>query len=183
MTSDDPNRTVHAQQAFELTEVFAYKFGHLFFGQARPRKLKLLEPDVSTAGGKRARQSLVLSPDEGDGGNLVIGFIDAPARIAELRSYNVLRQQFQARFNTEIDLKREEYDAMLRDLRSFLKIQRFDPKIVEAAPVPQITKKPALAPAADTLDLPQVNVGVMLAMLSIGILIGFAIGYIVFELL
>ena len=176
--SDDPHRTIHAQQAFELTEVFQYKFGHVIFGQARPRRLKLLEPELSTAGGKRARQSLVLTPDDGEVGNLVIGWLDAPARAAELRSYNVVKQQFQARFNTDIDLKREEYDALVDDLRSFLKIQKIDHKIVEAAVGPQPQKKPAVeAPP------PNPNVSIMLAMLSIGMLIGFAIGYIVFELL
>jgi hypothetical protein len=178
MASEDPNRTVHAQQAFELTEVFQYKFGHVLFGKTRPRRLKMLEPDVSTAGGKRARQSLVLVPDEGDGGTLVIGFIDAPARIAELRSFNVVRNQFQARFQSEIDLARDEYDALLDDLRGFLKIQRFDPKIVEATVGPQMQKRPAPEPPA-----PKSNVPLMLAMLSIGILIGFAIGYIVFGLM
>ncbi len=176
--SEDPNRTVHAQQAFELTEVFAYKFGHVIFGQKRPRRLKLLEPELSTAGGKRARQSMMLVPDDGEGGNLVIGFLDAPARTAELRSYNVVKQQFQARFNQDIDLKREEYDALIDDLRSFLKIQRIDPKIVEAAvQAPQAKKPPVEAPSAPA------SAPVMLAMLSIGILIGFAIGYIVFRLL
>jgi hypothetical protein len=176
--SDDPHRTIHAQQAFELTEVFQYKFGHVIFGQARPRRLKLGEPELSTAGGKRARQSFVLVPDDGEGGNLVIGWLDAPARTAELRSYNVVKQQFQARFNADIDLKREEYDALVDDLRSFLKIQKFDNKIVEAAAGPQPQKRPP----AEVVP-PKANVGAMLAMLSIGILIGFAIGYIVFRLL
>jgi hypothetical protein len=177
LVADDPNRTVHAQQAFELTEVFHYKFGHLFFGQARPRKLKILEPELSTAGGKRARQSLVLIPDDGDSGNLVIGWLDAPARTAELRSFNVVRQQFQARFNSEIDIKREEYDALIDDLRGFLKIQKIDHKIVEAAVGPA-PKKPAAERAA-----PRADTNVMLAMLSIGMLFGFFLGYVVFELL
>jgi hypothetical protein len=176
--ADDPHRTVHAQQAFELTEVFQYKFGHVLFGRARPRRLKLLEPDVSTAGGKRARQSLVLVPDGGEGGNLVIGWLDSPARTAELRSYNVVRQQYQARFSSEIDLLREEYDSLLDDVRSFLKIQKIEHKIVEAAARPQVQKKP-VAEAEGAKP----NVNVMLAMLSIGMLIGFAIGYIVFELM
>ncbi len=176
--ADDPNRTVHAQQAFALTEVFQYKFSHVVFGQKRPRRLKVLEPDVSTAGGKRARQSMVLVPDEGDGGTLVIGWLDTPARTAELRSFNVVRQQYQARFNTEIDLERDAYDALLDDLRSFLKIQKIDLRIVDSTVLPQPPRKSPPEPAQG-----RPVVTAMLAMLSIGILIGFVLGYIVFRLL
>jgi hypothetical protein len=177
--ADDPHRTVHAQHAFELTEVFQYKFAHIIFGQARPRRLKLLEPEQSTAGGKRARQSLVLVADDGDGGNLVIGWLDATAKSSELRSYNLLRQQFQARFNQDIDLKREEYESLLDDLRSFLKIQKIELKTVDAAVSPIHPKKPAPEQPA-----PKNNIAIaMVAMLSIGMLIGFILGYIVFRLM
>jgi hypothetical protein len=178
---EDANRTVHAQQAFEFTEVFAYKFDPVIYGQAHPRRLKLQEPDgPSTAGGKQARQSMVLLPDEGDR-KLVVGWIDVSQKMSELRSYTVVSQQYKARFNTDLDLRKEEYEALLQDLRSFLRIQKIDHKIVEAQVGPQVAKKPAQAAEAPVEG--GASTGALLAMLSIGILIGFALGYIVFVLL
>lgn len=177
---EEPNRTVHAQQAFEFTEVFAYKFDPAVFGQTPPRRLKLFEPDgPSTAGGKQARQSLVLVPESGDGGNLVIGWIDVSLKAAELRSYDLLAQQFKARFGSRIDLSRQEYETLLDDLRAFLKIQKIDLKVAEAAAGP---KAPAHPPAPAARSQASGN-GAMLAMLAIGILIGFGVAFLFFQAL
>ena len=139
--AEDANRTVHAQQAFEFSEVFGYKFDPVLYGKARPRRLKLQQPDgPSTAGGKLARQSLVLVPDD-DGSNLVVGFIDATQKTAELRSFKTVSQQFSARFKAKIDMTQQEYEDLLADLRSFLKIQKIDHKIIEASAGPR--PKPA----------------------------------------
>lgn len=177
---EEPNRTVHAQQAFEFTEVFAYKFDPVVFGRAHPRRLKLFEPDgPSTAGGKQARQSLVLVPDGSEGKNLVIGWIDVTQKAAELRSYGLVAQQFKARFGSDIDLSREEYESLLDDLRSFLKIQKISQRVAEAAAGPKVPARQPAPPAPS----PAAGNGPMLAMLGIGILIGFGLGFLVFRLL
>ena len=104
---DDSKRTLHAQQAFEFSDLFAYKFGSRIYGG---RRFKLMEPDgPSTAGGRQARQSLILQPDEGEQ-KLVAGWIDATQKSAELKGYNTLKEQHQARFGKSLDMSREEYD-------------------------------------------------------------------------
>lgn len=131
---DEPHRTEYAQRAYEFADVFEMKFGHLIYGVERARRLKLQEPDgPSTAGGRRARQPIVLVPDRGDG-NLVVGWVDVPRHQAELRSFELLSEQFLARFSIPIDLDKEAYDRLRRDLDGFLRIQNVELRVTPPAP-------------------------------------------------
>jgi hypothetical protein len=178
--TDDPNRTVHAQQAFEFSDVFGYKFAVLVFGQQRPRKLKLNQPDgMSTAGGRQARQSMVLQGDQGEG--IVVGWVDVPAKTAEIRAYNAVAQAFDARHKRSIDLEKTEYDRLVAELEGFLKIQKIEYRISETAsvPKPRSNSTPS-APVIDDSTPP--NLGMALGMLGLGLIIGFGLGYLAFGM-
>lgn len=172
----DDHRTVHAQQAFEFGDLFGYKFNPLSFGATVKRRLTLSEPDgLSTAGGRQSRQSLVLVPEQDESaGTVVVGFIDPVHKSAEVRSFNAVSQQFSARYGRKFDLEREAYDLLIAELGGFLKIQKIDYQVLEAArlpkpPEPVIEEKPSSA------------AGSLLAMLALGIAIGFGLGWVVFA--
>jgi hypothetical protein len=177
--SEQPNRTLHAQQAFELADLFAYKFGPSAFNG---RRLRLMEPDgPSTAGGKLARQSMVLVADDPEGTNVVIGWVDAPAKQGELRTFAVLAQQFQARHGRALDLDRQRYEALTKDIETFLKIQKIELKRIESAPLPAPPRPaPAPAPASTPSSAPadaRAHPGVMLLT---GVIIGLMLGFLAF---
>jgi hypothetical protein len=173
----EDHRTVHAQQAFELTDVFGYKFNPLTFGSVVKRRLRLMEPDgPSTAGGRQARQSLVLAPDDEEAaGAVVVGFIDVVQKTAEIRSYEAVSKQFAARYKKKFDLDRETFDLLVAELGGFLKIQKIDHKVVQSAPVPKRTQ-----PEAPVDESGSSMAGPLLGMLALGILVGFGLGYLVF---
>jgi len=177
--SEQPNRTLHAQQALELADLFAYKFGPSAFNG---RRLRLMEPDgPSTAGGKLARQSMVLVADDPDGTNLLVGWVDAAAKQGELRSYGVLAQQFQARHGRTLDLDRQRYEALTKDIETFLKIQKIELKRIDSAPLPA-PPRPVVAPAPSSGVSGEVRPAGThpAAMLLTGVGIGLAIGYLAF---
>ena len=173
--SNDPQRTEFAQQAFEFTDLFAYKFASLIYGGQRPRRVRLTETDgPSTAGGRHARQPLLLVPDRGDG-KLVLGWIDVTQRQAEIRTYEILREQFAARYSTPIDLERGAYDRLRRDLDGFLKLQKFEVRNASAQ-AKSASRAPTVVNPAQAKNMPVVLSIVFLA----GILVGLSLGYITF---
>ena len=167
---DDPERTEFAQQAYDFADLFAYRFNRQPYGRNRVRRLRLTEPDgPSTAGGRQARQPMLLVPDRGDG-NLVLGWIDTTQRLAEIRTYDALKEQFKARFSMPIDLERTAYDQLRQDIDSFLRIQKIDVRVTAALPK-------AESDPADSVTFPWLLVGVLLA----GIMIGLGLGYALFR--
>ncbi len=166
----DPNRTINAQQAFAFADVFSYKFDAARYGP-RERMLRLVEPDgPSTAGGKQARQSLVLEWQEG-GSRLVIGWVDVPAKQAELRSYNVICRHYEARYGGTFEMSAEDYDRMISDVRSLFKHRKIEPSMVEAAVGPQ--------PRMPEPEPQKSGVGVM-AMALFAVAVGLGAGYLIF---
>ena len=173
--TQDPSRTVHAQQAMEITDLFSYKFGALRFGQSTPRRLKLQEPDgPSTAGGRQARQSLVLIPDGEAPQTTVLGWVDSVQRRGEIKSLAALGQHYRQRFDDALDLEVAEFDRMVAELRGFLKIQKIDLVMAEAPPAP-LPRPRAPAPQPD-----RGPVGMVIAAFVTGIVLGFTLGYLVF---
>lgn len=177
--ADDPQRTVHAQEAFRFSDVFGYKFAEVTYGASNPRRLKLNEPEMSTDGGRKARQSIVLIPDEEAGRSLLCGWLDVPRKTAELRTYNLLSQQYESRHGGEaLEMAREDYDRAFGELQGFLRIQKFDTTVLDA-PARRSPKTQDLPAAVVPSSSP---LGAMIAMLVIGILIGVGLGYLVFQL-
>jgi hypothetical protein len=178
--SEHPNRTVHAQQAFELSDLFAYKFGPRAFSG---RRLRLMEPDgPSTAGGKLARQSMVLVADDPEGTNVVVGWVDGSARQSEVRTFAAVAQQFSARHGRPLDMKREDYEALIKDVETFLRIQKIDVKRVDSVPLPpQRAPAPASSAAAPAESVAPQGAGSQgWLMLLAGLVLGFLFGFLVF---
>lgn len=175
--SKDASRTVHAQQAMEITDLFSYKFGALRFGHVAPRRLKLQEPDgPSTAGGLQARQSLVLLTDADPPQTLMLGWVDSAARRSEVKAYSALKLLHKQRFQKPLDMEVEEFDRMIQELRGFLKIQKIEVVEIEAAavPTPAVNRPPPAAAPAPSTDS-SVVIGAFAAGLGLGLLIGYLV--------
>ncbi len=105
---------------------------------------------------------------------MVCGWVDLSRRQAELRTFRVVGKQFEARHGWAIDIEADVYAEMLKELEGFLRIQRVEFRTNDVAPVP---KRPN--PVVE--EGPQASTtGPMLGMLGLGILLGLAIGYLVF---
>ncbi|MEL6185722.1 MAG: hypothetical protein AAFU79_13950, partial [Myxococcota bacterium] len=128
-----PDSTLHAQQALQLTDLFEFKFARVVFGQKRPRRLELSKTDaLSTAGGRQARQNMVLVATQDSGASpIVVGWVDAAQGRCELRSFRMLGRQFELRHGRGIDLEAEAYERLSTDLTAFLKIQKISVATVD----------------------------------------------------
>jgi hypothetical protein len=174
-----PQRTVHAQEAFKFNDVFGFKFQVLTFGAAVARRVKLSPPEMSTDGGRKARQPITLVPDEEGGRSIVCGWVDVPRKIAELKSYNVASEQFQARYGAAIDMTREEWEKVVAEINGFFRIQQIETTVVDTAVRPT-GKTKVEKPAEERRADPSLSLAAV--MLLIGIAIGFGLGYLVFGL-
>ncbi|MBI4821643.1 MAG: hypothetical protein HY791_35605 [Deltaproteobacteria bacterium] len=138
--SYEASRTVHAQQALDISELLSLKFADKSFGTRTPRKLKVTAPDgPSTGGGKRARQSIILVPAEepenwNSGESVPCGWLDAAQKQAELKSFDVLASQYHQRHGRRIDIDQPGYDLLLADIQAFLKTQAFTTKVTAVVP-------------------------------------------------
>lgn len=185
--AEDLRRTVHAQKVFEFGDLFNLKFQIITFGDSPKRRWKLNEAEVSTDGGRKARQPIMLTSVDDDAAirPIVGGWIDTLRRVAEARSYAVVRQQLEGR-SQKLDLSREEYERAIEELRGFLRIHQIELTIVEgtSAPAPAREERPGPRPAPrpQAAPAPGAGVGPLLLMLFIGVLIGFGLGYLVFGL-
>jgi hypothetical protein len=141
----DPNRTYHASQAMQLSELIALKFSSMRFGKSPARIVRVAEPDgPSTDGGRKARQSMLLAPEKGEGHSIVFGFIDLVKKSAELRSYAALKQQYEARHHQPLDVTDEEYGKLLGTMRDYLNAQQIGFELVDP-PAPRGASGPANA--------------------------------------
>lgn len=173
----EADRTLHAQMAFDLSDVFAFKFDPVRFGTRRPRRLELSKPDgPSTAGGRVARQNMVLVPvDESSATSpIVVGWVDAANKRAELRSFRMLGKQFEARHGRGIDLEADAYDQLDTELSSFFNLQKIDLNRVDG-PV-------GGGPSPDGVVErgPRESSTPMVGMLFLGIALGLGLGYLIF---
>lgn len=127
----DPYRTYHANQALELSELVNLQFARVRFGAADPRLIRMREPDgPSTDSGRKARQPLVLLRDPSEESGLVFGFVDLFKRTADLKGYQVVRQQHEQRFGTSLGMTRSEYARLIDELKAFLMSQAIETRIV-----------------------------------------------------
>ena len=95
-------------------------------GKTTPRRLEVAAPiGQSTAGGKKARQSVTLVAVSGDGAAVMCGWIDAAQKLGELREYPEVAQQYQSRFGMRFEVPIDEYKALMKDLENMLKALGF----------------------------------------------------------
>ena len=144
----DPKRTYHASQAVHMSDLLNLRFAKERFGTERPRHLRVREPDgPSTAGGRRARQAIVLVDFQDDGkSTLVCGFIDTVAKKAELRGYPMVKHAYEQRFGIGIDITRGEYGRMMSMLQDFMAGQGIETRLVNEPPPRTATVRPTAPP-------------------------------------
>lgn len=113
--------TMTAQEGLDAAELVNAAFARKTIGKHTPRRLEVFAPDgPSTAGGKRARQTIRLVPLAGETGPVMCGFLDVAQKVVELRSYDTLMQQYEARFGVPCDITTDEYATLCRDLQMTL---------------------------------------------------------------
>lgn len=127
--------TAFAQAALAVSDLVAAKFSGTKFGGSIPRVIKVQAPNVpSTGGGKQARESVILLPENGDTSQAITaGFIDVGLRAVEIRTYAALNQTYEQRHKTKLDLPRAEYDAFVKELQSFLGGEGYVVKTVDVS--------------------------------------------------
>jgi hypothetical protein len=134
--ADDKKRTMFANQAMILTELFAVKFKDTILHGTLPRVPRIQPSDVETTdGGKQARNPITLIPVSGDkSASLVCGWVDVGASRAEIRSYTQVYQAFRKRMGMAPDFKKEEYDAFVGTMQEFFTSQKIETEVLEAGP-------------------------------------------------
>lgn len=117
-----------ARQGVNAAEVVNAAMQKRLLGATTPRRIEVIAPNgPSTSGGKKARQSITLTPAEGSKASVVIGFLDVAAKSFELRAYQVIAQQYRQRFGHAFDGTPEEYAGVARELTKVLEKLGFKP--------------------------------------------------------
>ncbi len=127
--------TAFAQAALAVSDLLAAKFSGTKFGGSIPRIVKVQAPQVpSTGGGKQARESIVLMPENGDTTHAITaGFIDVGLRAIELRAFNAVAGPYQQRHGRVLDLPKTEYEAFVTELKNFLGAEGYVIKMIDAS--------------------------------------------------
>jgi hypothetical protein len=135
--SFDAKRTQVAQSAFDFAKYFSGIFDGIRVGGGAIRKPILVAPEgMSTAGGKRARQSLVLHPDDPMATVVTVGWVDIGERRAMMRTHAALELIHRERFRGRpFDVDPASYATFFEQARSFLQSCGFNVKVEsDAAP-------------------------------------------------
>jgi hypothetical protein len=168
--------TSFAQQALVVSDLIQMKFKSTRLGGSVPRVVKVQAPIVeSTGGGKQARESIVLTPENGDNnGAIVCGFVDVGLRAAELRTHAALANTYQQRFKTPLDLSQSDYDRFMEEAQQFLGSEGFVVNVIDEG---------AQAAKASRADEPQaraanpmgmyigIGVAVLIALAGVGLFV------------
>ncbi len=179
MAPPDPNRTYHANQALELSELVNLKFARQVFGTEERRILRVRELDgQSTDSGRKARQSIVLLREGTEDQGVVCGFVDIFKRSAELRGYSIIRQQYEARYGSDFKLTKNEYTRMQTALKEFFNTQTIDMRVsnVPRGPTQLATQPPK--PTSSISAPGEVNPPLPYGLLLLSGALGFGICYI-----
>jgi hypothetical protein len=118
----DARRTQVAQSAFDFSAYFTQSFGDVRVRGAIVRRPELMAPEgMSTGGGRRARQPVVLFAEGGRGPAITVGWVDIPQRRAVLRTYRCLHAMHQARYRGRpFDLDMGSYDGFFDQAKGLL---------------------------------------------------------------
>ncbi len=131
--SKDVKRTMVSQQAMEMSQLLTLRFARQVVGDEIPKRLMVQEPDgPSTGGGKMARQSIVLAPNDGSAaGGIMVGWLDIAQKAAELRMHGVVAAHHAERYGAPLDVAPAQYDALMTDVVTMLSSQAFHTNIVD----------------------------------------------------
>lgn len=152
----DAKRTQVAQSAFDFSRYFSGIFDAVRVAGAAPRRPVLVAPEgMSTSGGKRARQSVVLQPDDAMSAAVTVGWVDVGERQSMLRTHAALESIHRERFRGRVfDVDRASYATFFEQARSFLASCGFDVK-VEAEGGPASVGGPGSQPFPMAPRVPQ----------------------------
>lgn len=177
----DISRTHHADLGVAVSDLVVRKFAAQRYGNLRRRIVRVMEPDgPSTDGGRKARQSIVLIPEDGEmGGSIVCGWLDVARRSAEVKSHPVVSQAFQERYGMEIDISKSEYQRFVDAILEFLRNAQIDARIARAERGNTAVSERAITPAP---VLPRPETSERLALIAGGALLGFSLCYALFTL-
>lgn len=168
-------RTGYAAEGVRVAVLFAHKFGRRVLGTRAHLSVRLNEPGVSTESGTKARQAIVLVPKTKGRGTTTIGWLDPARCIAELKSFALLAEQHRSRNRgEEVDVGREEYEALLGDMELFLRGSGITPTIAE---VPSAVAKAVHDGPKKSGEL-QLTTRMIVGIISLILLIGVGIGVI-----
>jgi hypothetical protein len=110
-----------AHQAVNAAELLNLGLHKKTIGARDPRHIEVSEPSgPSTGGGKRARQSITLVPISGEGGVLMCGWLDVAHKLADVRSYDEVAEQYKQRFGSRFEPTAHEYERLMDDLRGMV---------------------------------------------------------------
>jgi len=106
-------RTQFAQAAFDFAGYFTATFSSLQVAGSAVRRPVLVAPqEMSTAGGRKAKQHIVLQADGGAVNAVTVGWIDLSVGQTCLRTYGCLQQMHAQRFGARpFDLDPQSYQA------------------------------------------------------------------------
>jgi hypothetical protein len=124
MGARGPIYTMTAAQGASAAELINSGMAKKAVGKNVQRRVLVAAPDgPSTQGGKHARQTITLSPVEGQQGAIIMcGWLDVAKKEAGLRDYKAVAEQFKARSGKQIDLTPEEYLSIINELEKFMGI-------------------------------------------------------------
>jgi hypothetical protein len=119
----DPKRTQVAQSLVDFGRYFDTIFARTRIGATVPMRPVLVVPDdMSTGGGRRARQSITLQPEVPGPASLTCGWIDIPSRQAMIRTWGCLAAMHRQRFaGRPFDVDQASYDLFLKQTQELLK--------------------------------------------------------------
>lgn len=180
----DISRTHHADQAVHLADLVSLKFAPMRFGHIRRRVVRVMEPDgPSTDGGRKARQSIVLLPEDGEvGGVIVCGWLDVFRHVAELKSHALVGQAYFERYGMTIDVSKSEYQRMVDTMLEFLRALQIDARMARAERGRTIVSERATPAATPLPILRRGDLSERLMLIAGGSLFGFSLCYALFAL-
>lgn len=178
----DAKRTQVAQSAFDFSRYFAGIFDSVRIGGAVARKPVLVAPEgMSTAGGKRARQPLVLQPDDPMAATVTVGWIDIGERRGMVRTHAALATLHAERFRDRpFDVDPASYAAFFEQARTFLQSCGFTVKVEDEGAPASSELRPAHTSTAPRRGGTSTSNAVLYAVAAffIGVLVG---GFVVYA--
>ena len=118
-----------------MAEIFEATFKDFTLSGKHPRRVVLTVPEgQSTAGGKRATQSISLVSDVPGVGILVAGTVNAAQMTAELRGFPYINETHHLRFGAPLDILASAYVEMLEKATTCLKLHGYTVEVVNQLP-------------------------------------------------
>ncbi|HUB07912.1 MAG TPA: hypothetical protein VMB50_12955 [Myxococcales bacterium] len=169
-----PPRTVFAQQALDLAQLFAMAFAEPIASGKVLYKVEMSTPEgPSTGGGVQGVQHLTLVP-QGGGAAIVIGLANRAQKTAEVRTHALLQQMQERRSpGTSFALDPAVYAQLLERLKSFFSNGSMTVSIADAT-APASSAEPAL-PAPGRVPWGLV-IGIAAVVLALGLGLGIWLG-------